>query len=75
MPRAQMLAAIDLDDPARAGDASTDEILDLCGIHELTPATLAALEQVEDDREVENIDDLRRARLRLALASPEFQLA
>ena len=75
MPRAQMLAAIDLDDPARAGDASTDEILDLCGIHELTPTTLAALEQVEDDREVENIDDLRRARLRLALASPEFQLA
>ena len=75
MPRAQMVASLDFIDPISGATSSVDGILDRCGIHEITNVTLAALRQVEDDPQVGTEETLRQARLRLVLASPEFQLS
>ncbi len=74
LPRTQMVANIDVASPT--GDLATvDGILDRCGMHEVSESTMEALTAVEDDSSLTNDDELRQARLRLALVSPEFQVS
>ena len=74
LPRTQMVSNVDVAAPT--SDLTTvDGILDRCGLHEVTESTMAALVAVEDDPNVTNDDELRQALLRLAFASPEFQVS
>ncbi len=50
------------------------EILDRCGLHEITPSTQAALAAAGDRDELDELG-VSRLRWRLALSSPEFNLA
>jgi len=58
--------------PGRSG--TVDDILDRCGLQEISPATRAALDAVRSSDELP-AEEAHRTRWRLALSSPEFSLA
>lgn len=58
--------------PGRSG--TVDDILDRCGLHEISPATRAALDAVRSSDELP-AEEAQHTRWRLALSSPEFSLA
>ncbi len=58
--------------PGRSG--TVDDILDRCGLQEISPATRAALDAVRSSDELP-AEEAQHTRWRLALSSPEFSLA
>lgn len=58
--------------PGRSG--TVDDILDRCGLQEISPATRAALDAVRSSDELP-VEEAQHTRWRLALSSPEFSLA
>lgn len=71
-------AVQDLDaDIVPADIDTTDEILDACAIHDISPTTLDAIEAVGHGQEADANDpaSIRVVRWRLALSSPEFNLS
>lgn len=71
LARAGMSFTVDLgeDLPSR-----TDQVLDRCGLHQVSPATLAAIDGVQPSDELPP-ESAARTRWRLALSSPEFSLS
>ncbi len=63
---------LDLDEFIRRA-SSTTEVLEACGIASVSPATIAALDGVDDVAELD-LDQRAVTRVRLALNSPEFHL-
>lgn len=72
LSRARFVHSVDLR-PGIGTGSSIAEILDRCSLHEVSAATIAALEAVADTPDIDP-KTVQLVRWRLALSSPEFQL-
>ncbi len=74
LPRISLINTVDTEALFGGRSGTTDDILDRCGLHEVSEQTLAVLDQIRSSEDLPG-ESAHLVKWRLALSSPEFNLS